>query len=75
MSLKNTLSTQHWNTIPKKCKNCSRAIYTIEGDEIHYQCSIYGSFKRDCILNADKRKLPKSEEILSGNLQNNKQNK
>lgn len=66
MSLKNTHSTQHWNTIPKKCKNCSKAIYTREGNEIYYQCSIFGQFKRDCSLNTTERKLLKPDEIKNG---------
>lgn len=64
MSLKETLSTQHWNTIPKKCKNCIKAIYTIENNEVYYQCSVYGSFKRDCSADMANRNLPKPEEIL-----------
>ena len=66
MSLKKTLSTQYWNNIPKKCKNCFKAIYTIENNEIYYQCSIYGSFKKECELKTIERKLPKIEEIKKG---------
>lgn len=64
MSLKQTLSTEHWKTIPKKCKNCSKAIYTIENHEVFYQCSIFGSFKKDCKLKSPNRELPKSEDLL-----------
>jgi hypothetical protein len=64
MSLKETLSTQHWNTIPKKCKNCSKAIYTDENGEIHYQCSMYGKFKKECSLELPNRDLPKPDDIL-----------
>lgn len=62
MSLKYTDSTKYWNTIPKKCKNCSKAIYTVEG-EIYYQCSLYGKFKKDCDVEAKKRVLLKPQEI------------
>jgi hypothetical protein len=64
MSLKETLSTQHWNTIPKKCKNCSKAIFTLEDGEVYYQCSMFGKFKKDCSLEPENRNLPKPEEIL-----------
>lgn len=64
MSLKNTHSTQHWNTIPKKCKNCSKAIYTVENGEAYYQCSVFGKFKKDCELNLPQRDLPKPDKIL-----------
>lgn len=64
MSLKQTLSTQHWNTISKKCKNCSKAIYTLEDGEVYYQCSVYGKFKKECSLELANRNLPKPEEIL-----------
>ena len=64
MSLKHTLSTQHWNTISKKCKNCSKAIYTLEENEVYYQCSVYGRFKKECDLETENRSLPKPEEIL-----------
>ncbi len=63
MSLKETLSTQYWNNILKKCKNCSKAIYTIENNEVYYHCSMYGKFKKDCNLNLPNRTLPKPEEI------------
>lgn len=72
MSLKHTLSTQYWNAIPKKCKNCSKAIFTVENDEVFYQCSIHGSFKRECSLELPNRNLPKPEDILNGYIQNNK---
>lgn len=64
MSLKKTDSTDYWNSIPKKCKNCSKAIYTIEGDEVYYQCSIYGKFKKDCDKDLPQRPLLKPEELL-----------
>ena len=67
MSLKETHSTQHWNTIPKKCKNCRRAIYTVEDGEVYYQCSIFGKFKKECDVVADERELPKPQEILGSN--------
>jgi hypothetical protein len=68
MSLRKTLNTSYWNSIPKKCKNCIKAIYTLENGEILYQCSIFGTFKRDCELKVNDRKLPKPEEILNDNL-------
>lgn len=64
MSLKNTLSTQHWNSIAKKCKNCSKAIYTVEDNEVYYQCSIFGKFKKDCELNVVEKVLLKPQEII-----------
>ena len=64
MSLKETLSTQYWNTIPKKCKNCSKSIYTIENGEVYYQCSMFGKFKKDCELKPETRNLLKPEDIL-----------
>ena len=64
MSLKQTHSTQHWGTISKKCKQCSKAIYTIENDEVYYQCSIFGKFKKDCELEVANKPLPRPEEIL-----------
>ena len=65
MSLKETKSTQHWPTIPKKCKSCSKAVYTIENNkEIYYQCSLYGIFKKDCKLEFADRKLPKPSELM-----------
>lgn len=63
MSLKQTLSTQYWNTIPKKCKSCSKAIYTVEDGEVYYQCSIFGKFKKDCTLELSNRNLPKPDDI------------
>jgi hypothetical protein len=45
MSLKATKHTNHWNTIPTKCKNCKKAVYTIEDDKVYYQCSMFGLFK------------------------------
>ena len=66
MSLRETKSTGHWKTIPKKCKGCSKAIYTKEGHQVLYQCSIFGSFKKDCELEVVERKipLPKPDEII-----------
>lgn len=64
MSLKQTLSTQHWSAISKKCKNCSKAIYTVEDKQVYYQCSVYGKFKKECSLELPNRNLPKPEEIL-----------
>lgn len=64
MSLKNTLSTQYWNAIPKKCKNCAKAIYTLEDDEVFYQCSIFGKFKKECELVVPNQPLLKPEDIL-----------
>lgn len=64
MSLQHTKSTQHWASIPKKCKNCNRAIFTKEADEIYYQCSVFATFKKDCTLELEERKLLKPEEIL-----------
>ncbi len=64
MSLKHTLSTQHWNPIPKKCKSCSKAIYTVEDGEVYYQCSIFGKFKKDCELEVPQQDLLKPEDIL-----------
>lgn len=66
MSLKETLSTQYWNTIPKKCKGCSKAIYTTEDGEVYYQCSIFGKFKKECELAVPMKNLPKPEDILNG---------
>lgn len=66
MSLKETDSTQHWNTIPKKCKNCNKAIYTIEDGEVFYQCSIFGKFKKECQLETEEKQLLKPNEILNG---------
>jgi len=63
MSLKEASNTQYWNTIPKKCKNCIKAIYTKEENKTYYQCSMYGKFKKDCNLKVQERKLPKPEEI------------
>jgi hypothetical protein len=63
MSLKETKSTKHWASIPRKCKLCMRAIYTKEDSEIYYQCSIYGSFKKDCTVETEQRNLPKPEDI------------
>lgn len=68
MSLKQTLSTKHWNTIPRKCKNCVKAIYTIEDNEVYYQCSIFGSFKRECHTDLLNRCVPKPKDILNGNI-------
>jgi acetyl-CoA carboxylase beta subunit len=65
MSLKYTHNTQHWNSIPKKCKNCSKAIYTKEKKEIYYQCSLFGKFKRECDVETESRILDKPEEILA----------
>lgn len=64
MSLKETASTKYWNTIPKKCKNCIKAIYTVEDTSVYYQCSLFGTFKRDCDVEAADRSLPKPEDIL-----------
>jgi len=64
MSLKKTKHTQHWKTIPKKCKACKKAIYTVEDGEILYQCSFYGAFKKDCDWKIEFRDLPKPSEIL-----------
>lgn len=64
MSLAKTLSTQYWNSIPKKCKNCSKSIYTIEDKQVYYQCSMYGKFKKDCELQLITRELPKPQEII-----------
>jgi hypothetical protein len=64
MSLTNTQSTKSWNNIPKKCKGCHKAIYTIEYDDVYYQCSIFGSFKKDCALQIVSRNLPKPKEVL-----------
>ena len=64
MSLKKTFSTEHWNTIPKKCKNCSKAIYTIEGKKFYYQCSLFGKFDKNCDKNLPQRLLLKPEQIL-----------
>jgi hypothetical protein len=69
MSLKETNHTLHWKTIPKKCKNCSRSIYTIEDNEVIYQCNLFGKFIKDCEIKAGERLLPKPEEILK--LENN----
>lgn len=63
MSLKETKSTQHWPSIPRKCKTCFKAIYVKEDLEIYYQCSLWGSFKKDCTIETEKRNLPKPEEI------------
>ena len=68
MSLKETLSTQYWNTIPKKCKNCSKAIYTVENGIVLYQCSLLGQFQKNCKLETTNRKLPNSKEILNGSV-------
>jgi hypothetical protein len=64
MSLKDTASTLSWQTIPKRCKGCKKAIYTVEEDGIRYQCSLFGKFKRDCEIKAPSRDLPKPQEIL-----------
>lgn len=64
MALKETDHTQHWNSIPKKCKNCVKAIYTVEKKEVYYQCSIFGNFKRECNLQTQERELPKPEKIM-----------
>ena len=64
MSLTKTNSTGHWNTIPKKCKECRKAIYTVENGEVYYQCSVFGKFKKDCTIKTDTRKLPKPSEII-----------
>ena len=69
MSLQHTNSTKHWGSIPKKCKSCSKAIFTKENGEIFFQCSIYGVFKRTCSLKTETRILPKPEEI---SIQDNK---
>jgi len=64
MSLKNTKHTGSWKHIPKKCKNCKKAIYTVEEGEVLYQCSLYGSFNKDCEHKIEIRKLPKPSEVL-----------
>lgn len=63
MSLAKTAATQYWNTIPKKCKECVKAIYTIEDGQAYYQCSLFGKFKKDCTIEAAKRLLPKLEVV------------
>lgn len=64
MSIENTKHTKNWKTIPKKCKNCSKAVYVKEDDnKIFYQCSLFGSFKRNCNLEIIEKYLPKPEEI------------
>ncbi len=68
MSLKEADSTQYWKTIPKKCKNCSKAIYTIEDGVVLYQCSLFGQFQKNCKIETTNRKLPSSKEILNGNI-------
>lgn len=65
MSLKETMSTKHWNSISKKCKNCFKAIYTVENNEVYYQCSIYGKFKKDCDLQIVEKELLKPDDILN----------
>jgi len=64
MSLKLTKSTTNYRCIPKKCKNCNCAIYTIEDLEVIYQCKLTGTFKRNCEVETKERYLPKPEEIL-----------
>ena len=66
MSLKYTKSTEHWKTIPKKCKNCSKSIYTLEDGQVLYQCSMFGVFKKDCDLKIIEKKesLLKPDEII-----------
>lgn len=64
MSLQHAQHTQSWKTIPRKCKNCSRAIYTIEEGQIYYQCSLFGKFKKECSTQTQQRILLKPEEIL-----------
>jgi len=63
MSLKDTLHTESWKNIPKKCKQCNKAIYTIEENMVYYQCSIYGKFKKECNIETVHRDLPKPEEV------------
>ena len=63
MSLKYTKSTQHWSSIPRKCKSCSKSIFVKEDLEIYYQCSLWGSCKKDCTVETEKRNLPKPEDI------------
>ena len=64
MSLQHTLHTKNWKTIPRKCKNCSKAIFTKEDGEIYYQCSLFGKFKKECEIQTQQRILLKPEEIL-----------
>jgi len=67
MSLKKTLHSKCWKVIPKKCKQCAKATYTIENNEAFYQCSLFGVFKRNCEINAFKEQvLPSSEDIIRG---------
>lgn len=65
MSLKNTKSTSCYRTIPKRCRDCAKAIYVAELDkEILYQCSMYGVFKRECSAGCLRKKpLPHPKEI------------
>lgn len=65
MSLKETLHTEYWNTIPKKCKQCIKSIYTIENEQIYYQCSLFGKFKKECQIETAYRTLPKPEDICT----------
>ena len=65
MSLIETHHSKSWNAIPRKCKDCLKAIYVTEKDgEVLYQCSIYGTFKRDCSVD-HKRKdtLPTPKQV------------
>ncbi len=64
MSQKYINYTQSWKHIPKKCKNCKKAIYTIEDKEVLYSCSIYGSFKKDCEQKIIIKKLSKPSDVL-----------
>jgi hypothetical protein len=64
MSLQQTLHTKNWKLIPRKCKNCSKSIYTIEDGQIYYQCSLFGKFKKECDIKTQQRNLLKPEEIL-----------
>lgn len=63
MSLKETKSTTNWKNIPRKCKNCDRAIYTIEDGKVYYQCNLYGSFNKNCEIKINIRSLLKPSEI------------
>lgn len=66
MSLKKTLHSKSWNAIPKKCKQCRKATYTLENNMVLYQCSLYGTFKRQCEVDSIRKEQLFSIEEIRG---------
>jgi len=53
--MKNYLQhTKSFKHIPRKCKECLKCVSITINNETIYQCSLFGKFKRDCIINMKK---------------------